>query len=194
MPATYAAVTASLNALAEITPDFAPKSLLDVGAGPGTASWAAAEAFSSLTAFTLLDANGALRALALDLASDSARLRGMTYRQGEARAELAEAEAADLVVASYMIGEISEGERTALAELMWAKTRDTLLVVEPGTPAGYARILALRAAIDRGGRACRGALPARRRMSAASAGLVSFHPAPAALAGAPAAQGRRTAL
>ena len=145
MPATYAAVTASLNALAEITPDFAPKSLLDVGAGPGTASWAAAEAFSSLTAFTLLDANSALRALALDLAGGSARLRGMTYRHGEARAALARAEAADLVVASYMIGEISEGERKTLAELMWAKTRDTLLVVEPGTPAGYARILGLRA-------------------------------------------------
>ena len=28
---------------------------------------------------------------------------------------------------------------------MWAKTRDTLLVVEPGTPAGYGRIIALRA-------------------------------------------------
>jgi ribosomal protein RSM22 (predicted rRNA methylase) len=27
---------------------------------------------------------------------------------------------------------------------MWAKTGDTLLVVEPGTPAGYSRILALR--------------------------------------------------
>ena len=27
---------------------------------------------------------------------------------------------------------------------MWARTRDTLLVVEPGTPAGYARIIALR--------------------------------------------------
>jgi ribosomal protein RSM22 (predicted rRNA methylase) len=145
MPATYAAVTASLNALVEITPGFAPKSLLDVGAGPGTASWAAAEAFSSLTAFTLLDANSALRALALDLGASSLRLRGMTYRQGEARAALAGAEAADLVVASYMIGEISEGERKALAELMWAKTRDTLLVVEPGTPAGYARILEVRA-------------------------------------------------
>jgi ribosomal protein RSM22 (predicted rRNA methylase) len=145
MPATYAAVTASLNALAEITPGFAPNSLLDVGAGPGTASWAAAEAFSSLTTFTLLDANSALRALALELGGASARLRGMTYQQGEARAELARAEAADLVVASYMIGEISEGERKALAELMWAKTRDTLLVVEPGTPAGYARIIALRA-------------------------------------------------
>jgi ribosomal protein RSM22 (predicted rRNA methylase) len=27
---------------------------------------------------------------------------------------------------------------------MWSKTRDTLLVVEPGTPAGHARIIALR--------------------------------------------------
>src|SRR5712672_2477133 len=44
MPATYAAVTASLNALCEIRPDFVPASLLDIGAGPGTATWAAAEA------------------------------------------------------------------------------------------------------------------------------------------------------
>ena len=43
-----------------------------------------------------------------------------------------------------MIGEIGDAERRALAELMWEKTRDTLLVVEPGTPAGYARIIALR--------------------------------------------------
>ncbi len=144
MPATYAAVTASLNALREITPDFAPQSLLDVGAGPGTASWAAAEAFSSLQSFALLDANSALRALALDLGSGSTRLRDLKYQHGEARAALGKAEAADLVVASYMIAEISEGERSALAGLMWAKTRDTLLVVEPGTPAGHARIMALR--------------------------------------------------
>jgi ribosomal protein RSM22 (predicted rRNA methylase) len=144
MPATYAAVTASLNALAEIRPDFAPNSLLDIGAGPGTATWAAAEAFPSLQKFALLDANVTLRALALDLVSDSFRLRDVSYERGEARAALAKADAADLVVASYMIGEIGDGERRALAELMWQKTRDTLLVVEPGTPAGYARIIALR--------------------------------------------------
>src|ERR1700738_438680 len=104
MPATYAAVTASLNALGEIRPDFAPSSLLDVGAGPGTATWAAAEAWPSLQSFALLDANSALRELALDLGSRSLRLGNMKYRLGEAFAALADSEAADLVVASYMIG------------------------------------------------------------------------------------------
>jgi ribosomal protein RSM22 (predicted rRNA methylase) len=151
MPATYAAVTASLNALREIVPDFEPKNLLDVGAGPGTASWAAAEAFSSLRDFALLDANLALHTLALELARGSTRLRDMNYQRGEACAALASAEAADLVVASYMIGEIRDSEQSALAALMWQKTRDTLLVVEPGTPAGYARILALRAQLIAGG-------------------------------------------
>jgi ribosomal protein RSM22 (predicted rRNA methylase) len=144
MPATYAAVTASLNGLRDIRPDFAPISLLDVGAGPGTATWAATEAFSSLNAVTLVDANSALRLLALDLFNGNARLRDVQYERGEARAALAGSQAADLVVASYMIGEISDAERAALTDLMWAKTGDTLLVVEPGTPAGYGRIIALR--------------------------------------------------
>jgi ribosomal protein RSM22 (predicted rRNA methylase) len=144
MPATYAAVSACLNALCEAQPDFAPQTLLDVGAGPGTVSWAAAQAFPSLTSFTLLDANHALRTLALGLSRDSMRLGDLTYEAGDARAALAKAEAADLVIASYLIGELGEAERKSLAQAMWARTRDTLLIVEPGTPAGYARILAAR--------------------------------------------------
>ena len=145
MPATYAAGVASLNALREVRPEFAPTSLVDVGAGPGTASWAAAAAFPSLQDFQLLDANPALRTLAQDVARGSTRIRDMKYQLGQAHSLLANAEPADLVVASYMIGEISDPEQKTLAELLWAKTRDTLLVVEPGTPAGYARIIALRA-------------------------------------------------
>src|SRR5215204_3971409 len=113
MPATYAAVTASLNALVEIRPDFAPTSLLDVGAGPGTATWAAAEAFPSLQEFALLDANVTLRALALGLVADSFRLRDVSYERGEARSALTNADAADLVIASYMIGEIGAAEQKA---------------------------------------------------------------------------------
>ena len=72
-------------------------------------------------------------------------MREARYERGEARNALVKAEAADLVVASYVIGEIGETDQAALAALMWEKTRDTLVVVEPGTPAGYARIIALRA-------------------------------------------------
>jgi ribosomal protein RSM22 (predicted rRNA methylase) len=144
MPATYAADVASLNALVDARPDFAPTSLLDVGAGPGTATWAAAYAFPSLQSFALLDTNEVLRKLALDLLGDSGHSGHISYERGDARTLLAKADAADLVVASYFIGEMSEIERTSLAHLMWEKTRDTLLVVEPGTPAGYKRIIALR--------------------------------------------------
>jgi ribosomal protein RSM22 (predicted rRNA methylase) len=145
MPATYAAVSACLNALIDTRPDFVPERLLDVGAGPGTASWAAGEAFASLKSFALLDSNKALRTLALELLGASTRFAGLRYEGGDARVLLEEAETADLVVASYVIGEASEAERKSLTEAMWARTRDTLAVIEPGTPAGYARILALRA-------------------------------------------------
>jgi ribosomal protein RSM22 (predicted rRNA methylase) len=145
MPATYAAVAASLNALCEVRPDFSPKTLLDIGAGPGTATWAATETFPSLADFRSIDANTALRTLALDLFGKSPRLADVRYTQGDARAALAGTEAADLVIANYLIGEMDDTERAALAEQMWAKTCDTLLIVEPGTPAGYARIIRLRA-------------------------------------------------
>ena len=144
MPATYAAVAASLNALTEMSPDFAPESLLDVGAGPGTASWAAAEAFPSLQDFTLIDANATLSRLALELARDSSRLAECRYLPGDAGTNLAEVSQVDLVVASYVIGELGEKDQRQLADAMWAKARHALIVIEPGTPAGYARILALR--------------------------------------------------
>ncbi|PWE82121.1 SAM-dependent methyltransferase [Bradyrhizobium sp. SUTN9-2] len=144
MPATYAAVAASLNALTEIAPDLAPETLLDVGAGPGTASWAAAEAFPSLQDFTLLDANPTLSRLALELARDSSRLAECRYLPGDAGGNLAEVSQADLVIASYIIGELSEADQRKLTEAMWARARHALVVIEPGTPAGYARILALR--------------------------------------------------
>ncbi|WP_407176456.1 small ribosomal subunit Rsm22 family protein [Bradyrhizobium sp. STM 3562] len=152
MPATYAAVVASLNALSEIRPDFSPQTLLDIGAGPGTASFAAAEAFASLERFALLDRNESLRALGIELAREFPRLNQSTYSSSDAPTGLAQADVADLVIASYVIGELSEEDRNELTTLMWSKTSDTLLIVEPGTPAGYARIIGARQQlIARGG-------------------------------------------
>ena len=183
------------RAAAKSRPDFAPKSLLDVGAGPGTASWAAAEAFPSLQGFALAGCQQRLaRAGARSRRRQRAPARDRLPPRRSPRRAGRRAKPADLVVASYMIGEIGEAERRALAELMWAKDPRHAA----GRRARHARGLCAdhRAAraIDRGRRACRGALPARRQMSACCARLVPFHPAPAALARAQADQGRRASV
>ena len=135
----------------------------------------------------LLDINAALQTLALELGREHARLAAMTCRR-DAHA-LDEAEPADLVIASYLIGEVGEAERRTLAERLWAKTRDTLLVVEPGTPAGYGRIIELRAQLIAAGAHVAAPCPHDRPMPALRAGLVPLRPAIAAAARAYSDQG-----
>jgi ribosomal protein RSM22 (predicted rRNA methylase) len=144
MPATYAAVSAALAALAEARPDFQPVSMIDAGAGPGTATWAAAATFAALDQCLLLDANAALSALARTLIAGHPRLANAGFRLGNVQQLIGNAPDADLVVASYMVGELAEQQCNDLAALIWERTRDTLLVVEPGTPGGYSRIMSLR--------------------------------------------------
>src|ERR1700761_3048772 len=61
LPATYAAVRASFAAVAEQRPDFAPKTLLDVGVGPGTALWAAADCWPDIADAVLLETSTIFR-------------------------------------------------------------------------------------------------------------------------------------
>ncbi len=151
LPATYAAVAAVLNAMGETLPEFAPRTMLDVGAGPGTAAFAAARAFEALTDIRLMDANPGLRNLALTLmaGADSAVLRRVverqSYRHGDALKLLAEAEPADLVTASYVAGEIADGDLALFTQRLWAATAGALAIVMPGTPDGCARMLRMRA-------------------------------------------------
>src|SRR5216683_2708957 len=48
LPATFAAAVAVFNAMRETLPTFHPRTILDVGAGPGTAAFAAVRAFETL--------------------------------------------------------------------------------------------------------------------------------------------------
>src|SRR5580698_5413767 len=105
LPATFAAVAAVLAAVEEAAPDFAPQTLLDVGAGPGTAAWAAVACFPGLVGIRLVDENPHLRELALRLLASGGEnvLRDAVYREGAARQVLPATEKADLVIASYFV-------------------------------------------------------------------------------------------
>jgi hypothetical protein len=72
LPATYAAIRACLDAVADLRPDFTPARLLDAGAGPGTGFWAAAEAWPDLAGATLLEGSAAFRDWGARLADGTA--------------------------------------------------------------------------------------------------------------------------
>jgi ribosomal protein RSM22 (predicted rRNA methylase) len=150
LPATYAAAVAVFNATGETLPTFQPRTLLDVGAGPGTAAFAASEAFETLADIRLIDANASLRNLSLQLMAQAGNqaLRQVvdrqSYRHGDARVLLAGAQPADLVVASYMASEIAADGLARFTQLLWAATAGALVIIAPGTPQGYRRILQMR--------------------------------------------------
>lgn len=83
LPATYAAIRACLEAVADRRPDFSPARLLDAGAGPGTALWAAAETWPGLSGATLLEGSAAFRDWGARLAGGAVPLaewRAATWR------------------------------------------------------------------------------------------------------------------
>ena len=144
LPATYAAVRAALEAAAEARPDFSPKTLLDVGAGPGTMLWAAADLWDGLEEATLLEASDAARKTGETLAAEGMPAQAR-WLAGDATLDLATMPPADLVTVAYVLDELAPAALPKLLQRLWALTGGMLVVVEPGTPAGWQRILQARA-------------------------------------------------
>ena len=135
-PATYAAAAAVFRQVALQRPDWRPRSLLDVGAGPGVAAWAAREAWPSLEELTLVEVEPEMVAAGRELLPDARWLTAdVSTAQGPA----------DLVVVSYVLGELADV--AGAATLLWERAADTIAFVEPGTPAGHRRILEARVAV-----------------------------------------------
>jgi ribosomal protein RSM22 (predicted rRNA methylase) len=143
MPATYAAISASFAAITAAQPDFLPRSMLDIGAGPGTATWAASSTWNSISDGTLIEASAAIRAVGerLSKALLFDRVSWVAQRIGDG---LRDAPRSDLVVLAYVLDEIDEATRVPLIARLWELTAHTLVIVEPGTTEGWKRILAAR--------------------------------------------------
>lgn len=145
LPATYAAVRASLESVAERLPDFAPKTLLDAGAGPGTAFWAAGDCWPDLAEATLLEASPAIRAVGTELAR--AATATAAYKPFDLTRDTLPETRSDLVTLAYVLDELAPDRRAMLLTRLWQATEGVLVVIEPGTPAGFKRILEARATL-----------------------------------------------
>jgi ribosomal protein RSM22 (predicted rRNA methylase) len=145
LPATFAANMHALTELRRRVPGIQISTLLDLGAGPGTALFAAAELFPALRDATLLEADPQWVTLGQQLAAASpfAVLRTAQWMQGDLRAN-GELQPQDLVVVSYAMGELAQNAAEAALRRAWQCARKFLVLVEPGTRRGFAGINAAR--------------------------------------------------
>ncbi|UWU14873.1 methyltransferase type 11 [Rhizobium sullae] len=142
LPATYAAIRAAYEMISEVRPDFAPEHFVDVGAGPGSALWAAAGCWPEIKSAVMVEASDAIRDVGRKL---SERLDLQTdWLDGNLIKALPKIAPADLVTIAYVLDEIEPHQIAASIDKLWALTLDTLVIIEPGTPAGWDRILTAR--------------------------------------------------
>jgi ribosomal protein RSM22 (predicted rRNA methylase) len=168
LPATYAAITAALLALQEQRPEWQPRSVLDLGAGPGTGLWSATTVWPSIARATAMEAVGGMIELGQALARRGPpAVRDATWVQ----ADVADAASGglggaagglrgsqgglggapvgqfDLVILAYVLPELDADARDRAVDRAGEETADpggSTVAVEPGTPEGYRRVLRAR--------------------------------------------------
>lgn len=132
MPATFAAVRKTLQNIQ------LSGSLLDLGAGPGTASWAALDLFPELQKITLVEKNRKAIELGKTLAKSHPILQSANWMQQLLDGPIP---AADSAILSYVLGELDHPER--VVENTWNAV-NTLIIIEPGTPKAFQMMKKIR--------------------------------------------------
>ncbi|MCX4822689.1 small ribosomal subunit Rsm22 family protein [Streptomyces sp. NBC_01142] len=145
MPATFEAVRSALAALRAAAPDWSPATHTDIGGGTGAASWAVAEAWEEdAPRTTVLDWAEPALALGRELAvgSQVPALGAVEWQRARISSAL-HLENTDLVTVSYVLKELTAKDRTAVVTEA-ARAARAVVIVEPGTPDGYERIIEAR--------------------------------------------------
>lgn len=135
LPATFAAVATVLQATKNIVPDMSPKSLNDIGAGPGTATLAFLEAFPMMQQAHLFEMDAEMIAIGKRLIPNlNAEWFNVNLSQ------TIEFPLSDMSIISYALGELSFEDADRLVESAWKSSAQYLAIIEPGTPRGFSYI------------------------------------------------------
>lgn len=140
MPATFGAVSRSLELALERLPGGGEfRTVLDIGAGTGAATHAAAFV-AECGEFTCIEREPEM----ISVGKQLTEFCGVpaVWKQGDITHGFDDR--AELVMCSYCLNELTESARRKAVERLWDSTQRLLLIVEPGTPEGYSRILSAR--------------------------------------------------
>src|SRR6478752_5175781 len=148
LPATYAAIARVFAEIKLRVPAAEIASLLDLGAGPGTALFAASEVFPQLQQGTLVESDAGWLTQGKRLAeqSKSPVVQKAQWIKQDLRSGLS-CEKHDLVVISYTLGELPQAAAEAVLNKAWKCAGKFLVVIEPGTRRGFAAVNAARSSL-----------------------------------------------
>jgi ribosomal protein RSM22 (predicted rRNA methylase) len=139
-----------LREVRDCLPNFQPITVLDLGAGLGPAGWAAAETFPSVDEVDFVERAQTMLAAGRSL-SASSPIPAVARARWHAIDATSEVGVHDLVMASYLLAELPPGRRASAVERWWQSTGECLVIIEPGTPAGYQRLMTARSLlVERG--------------------------------------------
>jgi ribosomal protein RSM22 (predicted rRNA methylase) len=171
MPATFAAVARVMGEIRLRSPQASFTTLLDLGSGPGTTLFATAEAFPQLEKATLLEADPDWIQIGRRLAQHQSHpaVREAQWLHQDLRTA-PEFVTHDLVVISYVLGELAESARATLLKRALDATRRFLVLIEPGTVKGFNTINTIRSALIAAGAGILAPCPHREACPLAASG------------------------
>src|SRR5947209_13529145 len=125
LPATFAAIYAALNETHKRRPDWQPRTMLDAGAGPGTALWAASEVWPDVAQIALLEQDDGMITFGKRLATHarSAAVRQATWQKVDLLGQW-QNEPKDLVTTAYVLNELPPLQRETVINKLWSITLD----------------------------------------------------------------------
>ena len=134
MPATFGAVSKALELTLECFDDEI-NSVLDAGAGTGAAALAAA-LHTDCESVTCLEREQCMTDIGREL-SEAAGVNAEWIRR-----DLSDGitERADLVTCAYCLNEMTPSQRSAAVKQLAQAAGKLLVIIEPGTPAGFAQL------------------------------------------------------
>ncbi|MBP9719087.1 MAG: hypothetical protein KBD46_01340 [Candidatus Levybacteria bacterium] len=138
-PATYAQIFGSFSHITDTLMDFKPKTMLDIGSGPGTGVWAAKQIWDSLEEATCLDRERSFLTLGREISNAASLSVKLSLQQGNA-AYIIENDTTkyDIVLLANMLGELDTAQRDHLIGSAYNHCKGIMVIVEPGTPEGSA--------------------------------------------------------
>ena len=137
MPATYGAVyTALKHTLERIDGNI--QSVVDIGAGTGTATWAISELLDTKD-IQCFEREQVMLELGKSFMSQNPNLKDVSWNYMDIVKDDLDIKA-DLVVTSYMLNEIKPESRKDVINKLIKSSNHLILIIEPGTPEGFKNI------------------------------------------------------